>query len=464
MSGVRSTSQRPAVSGEAASRHFADALRWQERGEIDRADAICAELLREQPAHADAWHLRGLLSFQKEQFERGIELIERSLALNALQPAAHANIGGVLLQLGRTSEALEHFDRALALEPDATAETLYGRGAAMLALSRVTEALTQFDRALAVAPRLLPALIGRAQALQRLQRFEAALLTLEQALRLAPQAGEAHYHRGDVLFELHRYEEALAGYDRALAAGLESVELLNNRGNALRELARHGEALESYQRALALAPDRAETLTNRGNALLDLGRLGDALGCYEAALRAQPDFATALDNQGLALLMAERPAEAVRSYERLSQIAPEFPLVASQLLNARAMCCDFRHYDEDRSRLLSLVAQRKSVHPFPLWRSWGTPTRNSSACGASPPTDGAAIPLPCGRVSVTGTIVSGLPTFLPTFASTPSHSSWRERSSSTTASASRRSVLHCGPKSTASWDGGCRRPSPGSSV
>ena len=366
MSGVRSTSQRPAVSGEAASRHFADALRWQERGEIDRADAICAELLREQPSHADAWHLRGLLSFQKEQFERGIELIERSLALNALQPAAHANIGGVLLQLGRTSEALEHFDRALALEPDATAETLYGRGAAMLALSRVTEALTQFDRALAVAPRLLPALIGRAQALQRLQRFEAALLTLEQALRLAPQAGEAHYHRGDVLFELHRYEEALAGYDRALAAGLESVELLNNRGNALRELARHGEALESYQRALALAPDRAETLTNRGNALLDLGRLGDALGCYEAALRAQPDFATALDNQGLALLMAERPAEAVRSYERLSQIAPEFPLVASQLLNARAMCCDFRHYDEDRSRLLSLVAQRKSVHPFPF--------------------------------------------------------------------------------------------------
>src|SRR5262249_48883097 len=158
---------------------FAEAIAWQERGDLDRADAICEELLREQPSNADAWHLRGLLAFQHEQFERGIELIGRSLSLNALQPAAHANIGSALLQLQCASEALEHFDRALALQPDATAATLCGRGSALLQLSRFAEALIQFDRALTLAPELLPALIGRAHALQSLHQPESALTALE---------------------------------------------------------------------------------------------------------------------------------------------------------------------------------------------------------------------------------------------------------------------------------------------
>ena len=373
MSSAGLASERAAACGEAASRQFAEALAWQARGDLDRADAICEQLLREQPSHADAWHLRGLLAFEKERLERGIELIGHSLRLNPLQPAAHANVGGALLQLQRASEALEHFDRALELQPDATAATLYGRGSALLQLARFTEALAQFDRALHLAPQLVPTLIGRAQAMQSLEQPEAALSALDEALRLAPQAADAHYHRGDALFALHRHDEALASYDRALAGGLKSVELLNNRGNALRELSRHSQALSSYQQALALAPERPETLTNHGNALLDLGRLGEALGCYEAALSAQPDFAAALDNQGLALLMAERPVEAARSYERLSRVAPDFPMVASQLLNARLMCCEWSHYGEDRVREHDQVVQGRLSHPFPFMAVAGDP-------------------------------------------------------------------------------------------
>src|SRR5262245_39000038 len=110
VSGIGSAPERARASREAPSQQFTEALAWQARGEINRADAICEQLLREQPLHADAWHLRGLLAFQTERLEWGIELIEHSLGLNALQPAAHANIGSALLQLQRSSEALEHFD------------------------------------------------------------------------------------------------------------------------------------------------------------------------------------------------------------------------------------------------------------------------------------------------------------------------------------------------------------------
>ena len=67
---------------------FQEALAWQQRGDLAQAEAVCEGLLREQPAFADAWHLRGLLAFQNAQFERGIECIQKSLALNQRQPAA----------------------------------------------------------------------------------------------------------------------------------------------------------------------------------------------------------------------------------------------------------------------------------------------------------------------------------------------------------------------------------------
>lgn len=65
-------------SAHAVAR-FEDAIAWQQRGDRARADAICAEVIRAQPAHADAWHMRGLLAFQGGRFEEGVGLVRRLL-------------------------------------------------------------------------------------------------------------------------------------------------------------------------------------------------------------------------------------------------------------------------------------------------------------------------------------------------------------------------------------------------
>jgi len=359
----RSPAVAPGLSWQRA--RFEDALACQQRGQFAQADAVCERLLRAQPAHADAWHLRGLLAFQGAQYERAIAFIERSLVLNAAQPAAHANIGCAMLALQRAGEALVHFDRALALQAG-SAMTHQGRGAALLALARYKEALADFDRALELAPDLLPALCGRAQALLRLRRPEEALRCLERALQLSPHDSDALYGRGNVLFELALHEEALASYDRALEFGPPSVEVLNNRGNALRELGRHEAALESFRRALALDPTLPAAWTNRGNALLDLNRMPDALACYEEALRSQPDFAEALDNRSLVLLMMDRHQEAAACYARLVAVAPQFQMAGSNLFHARCLCCDWTHYQQDRTALLEQLAQGGLAQPFAL--------------------------------------------------------------------------------------------------
>jgi protein O-GlcNAc transferase len=359
------------VPAQSAAR-FEDAIAWQQRGDLARADATCAELLRLQPSHADAWHLRGLLAFQSGQFERGVYPVLRSLEINPQQPAAHANVGTALLQLNRPAEAMTHFEQSLALQPGSAA-THYGRGSALLQLQRFQEALTDLDRALALMPSLVPALRARGEALQHLQYFDAALACLDRVLELTPADPEVLYLRGNTLYSLKRYDEALASYDRALSAGPASLELLNNRGNALRELCRREEALASYEKALAIDPRCPDSLSNRGNILLDLNRVEDAIACYDAALQAQPDFAVALENRGLALLTADRPEEAAQSYglflevaERSAAPVDNFLEVLCSALNARCTCCDWFRYEKDRAVVLERASQGERVAPFPF--------------------------------------------------------------------------------------------------
>ncbi|MGO9988413.1 MAG: tetratricopeptide repeat protein [Steroidobacteraceae bacterium] len=346
-----------------AHARFEDAVAWQQRGDAGRAEAVCIELLRVQPGHADAWHLRGLLAFQNSHFERGVKFIRHSLALNARQPAAHVNIGAALLQIKRPTEALGHFESALALQYESAA-TFYGRGCALLQLGRAEEALADFDRALKLEPELAPAMMGRGQALQQLKRLEEALACLDHARSLAPADFDVLVGRGNILLECGRYEDSLASYDLAAAAGAPTAESLNNRGNALRKLSRIDEALVSYQQALALDATAPETLNNCGGALFDLNRLPEALACFEVALKIRPDYTVALENCGLAALMAYRPEQAARCYARLLQVAPNFNMASSNLLHARGACCDWAQYDEDCARVNQLVEQGKPVQPF----------------------------------------------------------------------------------------------------
>jgi predicted O-linked N-acetylglucosamine transferase (SPINDLY family) len=353
---------------------FSQALVWQQRGDLAQAEAVCETLLRSQPGHVDAWHLRGLLACQRGELERGIDFIRESLRLNPRQPAASANIGAALLQLKRADEALEQYDVALA-QPPGSAATHFGRATALLELDRTDEALAAFDCALALLPTLLPALVGRGRALHRLQRREEASACYQRALTLAPDDADALFHRGDLWFDLRRYEAALTDYQRVLRGGRESVEVLNNCGNALLALSRHAQALTHFERAIALRPELPAAHCNRANVFMELGRLGEAMAGYEAALRCSPDFPAALDNLGLASLTAELPDQAAQAYTRLLQVAPDFELARSNVFHARGMCCDWSEYEADRDAVLRQVASDQLVHPFVLLAATDTPAQ-----------------------------------------------------------------------------------------
>ena len=133
------------------------------------------------------------------------------------------------------------------------------RGNLLRALGRNAEALESYDRALAVAPNEVSALIGRADVLVALKRPDDALASLDQALSIDPSDAGALSNRGFLLQSLNRHDEALASLDRALQIDPNHAGALFNRGSVLSEFGRYGEALTSYDRAVAVSPVGCES-------------------------------------------------------------------------------------------------------------------------------------------------------------------------------------------------------------
>ena len=306
----------------AVQARLQQALTFQQHGQLDQAENICREILTGAPEYFHALHLLGIIESQKGNAPAAAELIGKAIKLNPNDASAHANIGNVLLDLGRPEEALASYERALDLKPD-FAGALNGRGNALLDLKRPERALASYERALAHQPDHVQALNNRGNALLDLLRPEQALASYEHALALAPDFAGALNGRGNALLDLKRPEQALASYERALAHQPDHVQALNNRGNALLDLRRPEQALASYERALAHQPDYVEALNNRGDALLHLKRPDEALASFDLALRLQPDYVDSINGCGKALLDLDRPEEALAKYDRALKLRPD---------------------------------------------------------------------------------------------------------------------------------------------
>ncbi|HWY60479.1 MAG TPA: tetratricopeptide repeat protein [Rhizomicrobium sp.] len=167
---------------------------------------------------------------------------------------------------------------------------LVAEGRRLQRARRYDEALEYFNRALAMDPGHLEALGNRGGTFGALGRFDDALKDYDRALQLAPGHAMLLYNRGNALHRLDRLQEALESFDQALAVDPAAAETWNNRGNTLRGLKRAEDALASYTNALALRPDYAKALYNRGNvAWVEMRQIEPAWRDFERAFAIDPD-------------------------------------------------------------------------------------------------------------------------------------------------------------------------------
>jgi protein O-GlcNAc transferase len=356
---------------------FERAVQLQREGKGALADALCMDVLRSQPDHAPALHLRGVLALESGQTEPGISLIRQSLRIAPNQPAAYSNLGNALLGQRRTDEALRCFEAALRLQPN-LAEALFNRGVALTTLGRAGEAVDSFDRALEVRANDARIHGARAYALLQLDRSADALAGYGEAVRLAPNDPAINFGRGIALHRLERFADALAAYDQALAAKPDFAEALTARAGLLSAAGRHEQAAAAYERLLEVSTDADAALVPLVNARLQTCDWRD-LDRLVARILACPARACALGGDLLAI--TDRADAQLQAARAMVPAAPENLRVAPRYAHERIrlayvsgdlgehavsflLAGVFEAHDRDRFELFGVALRKHSGSGF----------------------------------------------------------------------------------------------------
>ena len=161
----------------------------------------------------------------------------------------------------------------------------YAQGDTLRELQRYPEAIDCYDRAIALEPGTQGGWPGRIKRLQKLQQNQAALVLCKKIARtLSQQQRQADMSQPQIWCRIHRgwselgncfrmmqhYPGAIAAYDEALKLNDRDRAVWLARAQVLERWQRYPESLRDYERVLSLDPSHGDAAMGRERVLQSL--------------------------------------------------------------------------------------------------------------------------------------------------------------------------------------------------
>ncbi len=307
-----------------------EAYALHQSGRFDEADALYRHILQEDPQHADALHLSGLIMQQRGDLQAAVNLIQQAISGNANIALYHSSLGSICMDCGQWSDAQQCYQRSLQLAPG-NSEAQDRLGFALANLGEFEQAEFCFREAIRLNPEYADAHFHRGLALGRLLRPNDAEQSFLVAVRLKSQWPEAWYNLGDTqMLQGHR-EDAEKSYRQVLRLQPANVKACVSLGNVLKEQQDFAHALEYYQRALQLDSECAEACNNMGMIFFAQNKLVEAIQCYDKARSINPDYAEVHMNMGVALLENGSTDDSIKCFQQALSLKPDWAEVHNNL-------------------------------------------------------------------------------------------------------------------------------------
>ena len=215
-----------------------------------------------------------------------------------------------LADRGRVEEAAECYDSAASLAGDGSADPHAFTGDALQYMGRTEEALAHYDRAIKADPGHTIALFKKAEALLALNRVDDAREWCGRAIESDPGDAMPHHTMGNILMRLGDHEAAIAEYAEAVGIDPASFRSYANMGTSHIKAGRPDEALRCLDSALRIDPGYAYAHCQRSVALSRLGREDEADRSWEKATMYDPRY---MLGDARVHLRADRQAELSRA-------------------------------------------------------------------------------------------------------------------------------------------------------
>ena len=250
---------------------------------------------------------------------RSLGMAYRSTGEQELANRALAQIGSAADQQPMLEDALYESVTGLAVD----AQHFLNRGRSFDSAGRTTEAIEAYQRAIELDPNMAQAHANLVGSFGRTGEIDRAEEHYATALALNPNLEELHNNWGVVQASRGDPDAAAAAFRRALELNPNSAHANANLGVALLEAGQLDEAVRRFQEAVKSDPTNRPARMNLGTLALEGDRPTEAVEHLEAALRGDEDGSEPFVRYALghAYQRIGRVADARRSFEWALQVA-----------------------------------------------------------------------------------------------------------------------------------------------
>jgi tetratricopeptide (TPR) repeat protein len=234
--------------------------------------------------------------------------------------------GDSLLRAEKPQRAVDHYDKAIELDP--SANSYLARARAWDMMDRMDRFLLDVEQALRKDSMSANAHYQRARYALRAEDPEKAVVHATKGYELATQPllqAQCMVVRGLANAELKRTTAAIEDLEKGVAGTSSDPEVLRVLARLYDQVERYDDALLVLEQLCTIEPWDVGHWSNRGYELTMLGRYDEALGMIEKALSIDKDEPVALSNRAYVYTLLDRDAEAWPDVERSLRNYPANP-------------------------------------------------------------------------------------------------------------------------------------------
>jgi tetratricopeptide (TPR) repeat protein len=306
-----------AGSPEAAPTPFENAQTLAAKGRLDKAMEILDTLTAQTPEPAGVERLRGLIFYQRDQFEQAIPAFSKAAEQDPNDREAIEMQGVSLYRTGHPAEALPYLEKAHATVIRANVDPEYVLGLCYADVKRYDDARHAFATQYNFAPDSAEAYLLAARLFLRREFAGEAVIEAQKALSINPNLPTAHQLLAEAALAKADVTTAIRELEAERKINPLNGVLYDRLGDAYLRNGQYDEAQQALNRAVLLEPSATAPYILLGEVFLKLKQPIQALHYLDHAARMDPANYLTHNLLGQAYKATGQVAEANREFQRV---------------------------------------------------------------------------------------------------------------------------------------------------
>lgn len=317
------------VAQSTESRLLDIAREAMQKGRLNEAYQVFAEVIRLNPNSAEAYYQQAVIHFQRGEFAQGLPLIRRSVELSPDNLALRFAYARALTESKNPTDAIAQYRYILTKVPPQSLEgqeadkqiglAIFNQLAAQGELQEMDQVGLQLMQRYGDDPDVLHN-IGIT--LYRLGRFDEAATVYRRLIGLVPNNPVAHFHLAMVMEAKGDVSAAEASYQKVVDFAAKSpmgqasrIKLGTLRGIRYLQAGDTVLARQEFEEVIKLDPDNLLVRMNLAAIHHAANELPEAIKAYERIVERNPDNLEARLRLGMVYLDSRRIPESVRELD-----------------------------------------------------------------------------------------------------------------------------------------------------